>query len=70
MIHDSPLAPVWKSRPIDGSARLTAVMSIPTSKTLTQQTASTTPRRAGLARGTRNRELMLTSALKYVSPTI
>src|SRR5580658_92583 len=48
MIHDSPPTPAWKSRPIDGRARLTAVMSIPTSSTLTQQTASTTPRRAGL----------------------
>src|SRR5580692_2824249 len=49
MIHDSPLAPVWKSRPIEGRARLTAVMSMPTSSTLTQQTAKTTPRRAGLS---------------------
>jgi hypothetical protein len=68
MIHDSPLAPVCKSRPIDGSARLTAVMSIPTSRTLTQQTASTTPRAELTGDGPTDADLKLKLGVAPVPP--
>src|ERR1700761_1557692 len=41
MIHDRPDPSAWKSWPIAGRATFTAVRSMPTSRTLTQHTAST-----------------------------